>query len=58
MEAAHAALANGNAGDKVALEETPCAYICGVAPAVEFNGAWQGRVDVEDLGRILTEASS
>ena len=52
------ALANGDARDKVTLEETPCAYICGVAPALEIDGAWRGRVRTGDISGILTEVSS
>ena len=58
MEEAHAALANVNMRDKVTLEETSCAYICGVAPAVEIDGAWQGRVNSSELTGILREVSS
>ena len=58
MEEVHAALANGDARDKVTLEETPCAYICGVAPAVEVDGAWRGRVNSEGVTSILREVSS
>ena len=58
MAEAHSALANGRARGRIALEETPCAYICGVAPAVEVDGTWQGRVNSEDFSSILREMSS
>ena len=29
----------------VTLEETPCAFLCALAPAVEVDGRWLGRVD-------------
>ena len=32
------------ADGRIALEETPCAYRCPLAPLVEVDGAWQGRV--------------
>jgi formate dehydrogenase subunit gamma len=48
--------ANGKAGG-ITLEEVPCAYICGVAPAVEVGGVWQGRVDADDFSGIMREVS-
>ena len=58
MERAHAELgADGGAGS-VTLEETPCAYMCGVAPVVEVDGAWRGRVTVQSLTSIMQEVSS
>ncbi len=48
--------ANGKTGD-VTLEEVPCAYICGVAPAVEVDGVWRGRVGADDFGGIMREVS-
>ena len=27
------------------LEETPCGFLCGMAPAIEVSGEWHGRVD-------------
>ena len=58
MEQAHAELgADGRAGS-VTLEETPCAYMCGVAPVVEVDGEWRGRVTVQSLTSIMQEVSS
>lgn len=31
------------------FEETPCGYLCGVAPAVELDGSWIGRATVESV---------
>ena len=58
IQKAHSTLDNGNVQDKVTMEETPCAYMCGVAPAVEIDGAWQGRVNSEEFSSILREVSS
>ena len=58
MGQAHAELgADGGAGS-VTLEETPCAYMCGVAPVVEVDGEWRGRVTVQSLTSIMQEVSS
>ena len=58
MEQAHAELgADGRAGS-VTLEETPCAYMCGVAPVVEVDGAWRGRVTAQSLTSIMQEVST
>lgn len=46
----------GNAGS-ITLEETPCAYMCGVAPVVEIDSEWKGRVGVEDFSSIMREVS-
>ena len=58
MGQAHVELgADGRAGS-VTLEETPCAYMCGVAPVVEVDGEWRGRVTVQSLTSIMQEVSS
>ena len=51
--AAHLGLAPGAANPeaRVTLEETPCAYLCPLAPAVEVDGRWQGRATARDLFR-------
>ena len=58
MAEAHSALAKGTAQDRVTLEETPCAYMCGVAPVAEIDGEWRGRLDSGSLGTIIGEVSS
>ena len=57
IEQAHAKLAGNGKADGVTLEETPCAYMCGVAPVVEIDGEWQGRVSVEDFSSMMREVS-
>ena len=38
--------AGGSAGP-IGLEQTPCGFLCGVGPAVELDGSWQGRATPE-----------
>ncbi len=35
------------------LEETACGYICAMAPAVEVDGQWYGRVSAQDLPDLV-----
>lgn len=58
MAEAHSALAQGAAQGRVTLEETPCAYMCGVAPVAEIDGEWRGRLDSGSLGTIIGEVLS
>jgi NADH:ubiquinone oxidoreductase subunit E len=37
------------------LEETPCGFLCPLAPVVEIDGRWQGRVTREGLARQVSE---
>ena len=42
---------------RITLEETPCGFLCPMAPAVEVDGRWRGRVaaaDILDLVKELT----
>ena len=41
----------------ITLEETPCGYLCGMAPAVELDGRWIGRVTPTSAIEILQEAA-
>lgn len=38
---------------RVTLRETPCAFMCGVAPSVRLDHEWQGRATIESVDRIL-----
>lgn len=40
---------------QVALEETPCAYRCPLAPLVEVDGAWLGRARADQVVSLLEE---
>ena len=50
----------GNTSDdgKVTFEETACAFMCAMAPVVELDGVWQGRVPVESAANIASGARS
>ena len=39
---------------EVTLEETPCGFLCPMAPAVEIDGRWHGRVTLESLPRLVS----
>lgn len=41
-----------------ALEETPCGFLCGVAPAVQWDGQWIGHATVESVSRFLADGES
>ena len=58
IKQAHAEVNSTGNADAITLEEVPCAYICGVAPAVEVDGTWRGRVNSEEFGSMLREVSS
>ena len=58
MAEAHAALVNDGTRGNFALEETPCAYMCGVAPVAEVDGEWRGRLDIGKLSAIIGEVTS
>ena len=42
----------------IGLEETPCAFMCGVAPVVEWNGRWHGRVSAASVDELIFESAS
>ena len=42
----------------VTLEETACGYLCGMAPAVELDGRWKGRVTPSSALEFLQEVVS
>ena len=37
----------------ITLEETPCGFLCGLAPAAEIDGSWRGRTSPEVLRDAL-----
>lgn len=41
----------------ITLEETPCGFLCGVAPAVQVDGSWRGRATPELVRGLLQEVS-
>ncbi len=41
------------ADPSIALEETLCGFLCAVAPVVQLDGAWHGRVTPDALRDLL-----
>ena len=44
-------------GEEMTVEETPCGFLCGMAPALEIDGVWHGRVDAASVKAQLEELS-
>ena len=40
---------------QITFEETPCGFLCSMAPAIELDGAWKGRVTPEAATRLVAE---
>ncbi len=53
MDEIAAGLGAAAADGGVALEETACGYLCGVAPAVQVDGAWLGRANAQRVMALL-----
>ena len=41
----------------ITLEETPCGFVCALAPVVEIDGSWRGRAALQDLSQLLREVA-
>ena len=41
----------------VTLEQVPCGFLCAMAPAIEVNGRWHGRLDSESALEIVRSES-
>ncbi len=39
--------------DESNVTTTACAFVCGLAPAVQIDGRWHGRVDAERLASLI-----
>jgi NADH:ubiquinone oxidoreductase subunit E len=48
---------NTNQDEGITLEETPCGFLCPVAPAVQVDGIWRGRVTAGDIIQQLQDLS-
>ena len=44
--------------DRFTLEETPCGFLCAMAPAIQVNGRWHGRLDSQTAIRLAKEAAN
>ena len=42
----------------ITLEETPCGFLCPMAPAAQVEGIWRGRVIAEDIIQQLQDTPS
>ena len=41
---------------RISLEETACGFLCGMAPVVELDRSWRGRVSADALRELIAEA--
>ena len=58
VDAAKDELNGGESPDgRVTFEETPCGFLCAVAPAVEWDGKWQGRVTADSVRALLRKGA-
>ena len=44
---------NGGNTPEITLEETPCGFLCPLAPAIEIDGRWHGRVTPDRLVQLV-----
>jgi NADH:ubiquinone oxidoreductase subunit E len=42
----------------ITLEETPCGYLCGLAPVIEWCGSWRGRATPESVKGLIQKAKA
>ncbi len=42
----------------ITLEETPCGFLCPMAPAVQVDGIWRGRVSAAEIIQQLQDSPS
>ena len=43
--------------EDVKVEETPCGFLCGLAPVLEIDGRWFGRVDLASVACLVSEVA-
>lgn len=46
-------LGDEDSSKEITLEETPCGFLCPMAPAIEIDGRWHGRVTPVSLAHLL-----
>ena len=44
------------ADGSITFEEVECGFLCGVAPAIEFDHRWHGRTTIEGVRTLIDEA--
>ena len=42
----------------ITFEETPCGFLCGMAPVVQMDGAWRGRATPESVRALTREVAN
>ena len=40
---------------RITLEEVPCGFLCPLAPALEVDGRWRGRIVTDDIPALVKE---
>lgn len=58
LTALEADLAPGSSDSHFTLEETPCGFLCGMAPAIEIDGQWHGRLDPQSAIQLVRNAAN
>ena len=48
----------GSADSPFTLEETPCGFLCGMAPAIEIDGRWHGRLDPQSAIQLVRNVAN
>lgn len=43
------------ANGRFTLEEAPCGFLCGLAPALELDGAWHGRMASDQVRGLIDQ---
>ena len=56
LHGANAALAGTVAASETTVTETACGFLCGVAPAIQWDGRWVGRATAESVSRLVSPA--
>ena len=58
LDRASEALAAAPTAGETTVAETACGFLCGVAPALQWDGRWIGRATVESVHRLVAAAES
>ena len=43
------------ADGRFTLEEAPCGFLCGLAPALELDGTWRGRMSSDQVRELIDQ---
>ena len=58
LDRASEALAAAPTAGETTVAEAACGFLCGVAPALQWDGRWIGRATVESVDRLVAAAES